>query len=216
MILQRIAVLFCVLHLCHGVYFFIGEKEKKCFIEELPEDTMVVAKYNAMLYDKKTNDYVGSSPGMGMHVEVRDPDGKIILSKTYGSEGSFTFTTHTPGEQQICIHSNSSKWSLFAGGKIRVHLNIQIGEHTNNYSEIAAKDKLTELQLRVRQLLDQMDQIQKEQSYQRIRETRFRATSENTNRRVLYWSVGQFLVLVIAGIWQMKHLKGFFEAKKLV
>lgn len=50
----------------------------------------------------------------------------------------------------------------------RVHLDIQVGEHTNNYPEIAAKDKLTELQLRVRQLLDQVEQIQKEQNYQRV------------------------------------------------
>lgn len=45
-----------------------------------------------------------------------------------------------------------------------------MGEHTNNYPEIAAKDKLTELQLRVRQLLDQVEQIQKEQNYQRVSE----------------------------------------------
>lgn len=51
----------------------------------------------------------------------------------------------------------------------RVHLGIQAGEHTNNYPEIAAKDKLTELQLRARQLLDQVEQIQKEQNYQRVR-----------------------------------------------
>lgn len=47
-------------------------------------------------------------------------------------------------------------------------MDIQVGEHTNNYPEIAAKDKLTELQLRVRQLLDQVEQIQKEQNYQRV------------------------------------------------
>ena len=50
----------------------------------------------------------------------------------------------------------------------RVHLDIQVGEHTNDYSEIAAKDKLTELQLRIRQLLDQVEQIGKEQAYQRV------------------------------------------------
>lgn len=50
----------------------------------------------------------------------------------------------------------------------RVHLDIQVGEHANNYAEIAAKDKLSELQLRVRQLVEQVDQIQKEQNYQRV------------------------------------------------
>jgi p24 family protein alpha len=50
----------------------------------------------------------------------------------------------------------------------RVHLSIQVGEGANDYQEIAARDKLSELQLRVRQLLDQVDQIGKEQNYQRV------------------------------------------------
>lgn len=51
----------------------------------------------------------------------------------------------------------------------RVHLDIQVGEHANDYAQIAAKDKLSELQLRVRQLIEQVEQIQKEQNYQRVR-----------------------------------------------
>ncbi|XP_017600215.1 PREDICTED: transmembrane emp24 domain-containing protein 4-like, partial [Corvus brachyrhynchos] len=141
---------------------------------------------------------------------------QVVLSRQYGSEGRFTFTSHTPGEHQICLHSNSTRMALFAGGKLRVHLDIQVGEHTNNYPEIAAKDKLTELQLRARQLLDQVEQIQKEQNYQRYREERFRMTSESTNQRVLWWSIAQTIILILTGIWQMRHLKSFFEAKKLV
>ena len=209
-------IFLCFVHISCAIYFHIGEKEKKCFIEELPEDTMLTANYKAELLDKKTKKYIESPPGMGMHVEVKDPNSKVLLSKTYGAEGKFYFTTHTPGEQQICIHSNSSKWSLFAGGKIRVYLDIQIGEHANDYSEIAQKEKLTELQLRARQLLDQVAQIQKEQNYQRVREALFRKTSESTNSRVLWWSLAQTIVLILAGVWQMRHLKGFFEAKKLV
>lgn len=49
-----------------------------------------------------------------------------------------------------------------------MHLEILVGEHANDYAQIAAKDKLTELQLRMRQLLDQVDQITKEQAYQRV------------------------------------------------
>lgn len=49
-------------------------------------------------------------------------------------------------------------------------MDIQVGEHANDYQEIASKDKLTELQLRIRQLLDQVEQISKEQNYQRVRQ----------------------------------------------
>ncbi|KAG8004370.1 Transmembrane emp24 domain-containing protein 9, partial [Nibea albiflora] len=109
-----------------SLYFHIGETEKKCFIEEIPDETMIIGNYRTQLYDKQREEYLPATQGLGMFVEVKDPDDK------------------------------------------RVHLDIQVGEHANNYAEIAAKDKLTELQLRVRQLVEQVDQIQKEQNYQRV------------------------------------------------
>jgi len=207
-------LLICCLSAVSGLYFHIGETERKCFIEEIPDETMVVGNYKVEMFDKMQNKYVPTVSGLGMHVEVRDPDDKVIMSRTYAAEGRFTFTSHTAGEHIICLHSNSSAW--FGGGQLRVHLDIQVGEHANDYQQIAAKDKLTELQLRVRQLLDQVEQITKEQNYQRYREERFRQTSESTNQRVLWWSIAQTLILLVTGFWQMRHLKGFFEAKKLV
>ena len=68
---------------------------------------------------------------------------------------------------------------------------IQIGEDREGYKEIAEKEKLSELQLRVRQLLDQVNQIQKEQNFQRSREVKFRKTSENTNAKVFWWAAVQ-------------------------
>lgn len=50
----------------------------------------------------------------------------------------------------------------------RVHLDISVGEHAVDYQQVQAKDKLSELQLRIRQLLDQVEQITKEQNYQRV------------------------------------------------
>ena len=76
------------------------------------------------LYDPRTNGFAASSPEIGMHVEIRDPDDKIILSKVYSSEGKFTFTSHMPGEHVICLYSNSTKW--FSGSQLRVHLDIQV------------------------------------------------------------------------------------------
>nr|KAF6419572.1 transmembrane p24 trafficking protein 4 [Rousettus aegyptiacus] len=143
-----------------GLYFHIGETEKRCFIEEIPDETMVIGNYRTQMWDKQKEVFLPSTPGLGMHVEVKDPEGKVVLSRQYGSEGRFTFTSHTPG--------------------------------------------------------DQVEQIQKEQDYQRYREERFRLTSESTNQRVLWWSIAQTVILILTGIWQMRHLKSFFEAKKLV
>jgi len=203
-----------LLPLCSGLYFHIAETERKCFIEEIPDETTVIVNYKVELYDPKTGGFMPSSPGIGMHVEARDPDDKTILSRVYSSEGRISFTSHTPGEHIICLYSNSTSW--FSGSQLRVHLDIQVGEHAIDYANVAQKEKLSELQLRVRQLLDQVEQITKEQNYQRYREERFRHTSESTNQRVLWWSITQTCILLVMGAWQMRHLKSFFEARKLV
>ena len=199
-----------------GLYFHMQETERKCFLEEIPEDTLVKGKYRVQLYDENSRDYLPATSGIGMQVEVLDPNDKFVLSKFYSSEGAFFFTSNIPGNHHICLHTNSTKWKLFAGGRLRVHFELATGEHANDYKEIAASDKLSELQLRARQIIDQVDQILKEQAYQRFREESFRGTSESTNRRVLWWAFVQTLVLVATGVWQMHHMKSFFEAKKLV
>ena len=130
---------------------------------------LITGNYKVQLYDPRTNGFAPQSQGIGMHVEVRDPEDKIILSKVYSSEGKWTFTSHTPGEHVICLYTNSTKW--FSGTQLRVHLDIQVGEHAINYADVAQKEKLSELQLRVRQLLDQVEQITKEQNYQRVSQT---------------------------------------------
>lgn len=53
---------------------------------------------------------------MGMHVQVRDPDDKTILSRVYSSEGRFSFTSFMPGEHIICLYSNTSSW--FSGAQL--------------------------------------------------------------------------------------------------
>ncbi|ESO09551.1 hypothetical protein HELRODRAFT_109739 [Helobdella robusta] len=199
---------------CEGLYFYISETEKKCFSEDLADDTIVVGKYKVEIYDKIQNRYIPTIPGLGMHVEVLDPEDRPIMSRTYSTEGKFSFNSHSPGEHIICLHSNSTAW--FGGAKLKVFLSISVGEAATDYKEVAKKEKLNELQLRVLQLVEKVEQISKEQSYQRVREERFRQTSESTSQQVLWWAIGQTALLIIASLWQLKHLKGFFEAKKLV
>lgn len=40
--------------------------------------------YKVELYDPKSGGFMPSSPGIGMHVEARDPDDKTILSRVSG------------------------------------------------------------------------------------------------------------------------------------
>ena len=39
------ACVLCLLPSAFGLYFHLGETEKKCFIEEIPDETMVVGSF---------------------------------------------------------------------------------------------------------------------------------------------------------------------------
>ena len=78
-----------------------------------------------------------------------------------------SLSTHAHTHALTHTHTLSLSLSLLQ----RVHLDIQIGEQAVNYPEVAAREKLGELQLRIRQLLDQIEQISKEQVYQRVRQS---------------------------------------------
>ena len=61
---------FCLINLSSSLYFHIAETERKCFIEEIPDETMVVGKYKCQLYDPNTGGYMPSSPGVGVSLEM--------------------------------------------------------------------------------------------------------------------------------------------------
>lgn len=211
--LARVLVLCCVVLSALALHFDIQETEVRCFIEEVPDETIVVGKYKTQAM-REDGTFAETSPGTGIHVEVTDPQEGLIMSKDYEAEGRFSFISHEPGEHVICIHTNSSRW--FGGRTLRVHLDIRVGEGANDYEIISKKEQLDTVETRLYQLLSQAKQILNEQAYQRTREATFREISESTNQRVLWWSIAQALVLVLTGWWQVHHLKTFFQAKKLV
>ena len=63
---------------------------------------------------------------------------------------------------------------------------------------------------------DRVVDIRKEQAYFKQREADLRNQSELANANVMWFSVLQTAVLIGSGLWQIKHLKSFFKAKKMV
>ena len=154
-----------------------------------------------------------------MTVTVHNPDQKEILSRSYGAEGKFSFTSDQPGEFLVCMGSNAtSSFNILKSTqqRLRVNFKIKVGEHTQNYQEIAQQEELTEMQLHLRRMIEQTQGVAREQNFQRYRENKFRQQSEDISTKVLRWAVVQVVVLLCIGGYQMRHLRKFFEAKKLV
>ncbi|KAL5970313.1 Transmembrane emp24 domain-containing protein 4 [Taenia solium] len=193
-----------------AIYFHIKEGTSKCFIEEVPDDTPIAGTYSIAVLQ---NEQFVRSPEHGVHVEIKDPEGNVVLSRMYSQEGRFVITSQTAGEYSICLSSSSSDWTK---SLLRVTLDIAVGDHAINFKEIASKEELNELELHIRQLLEQVATLAKDQDFQRAREEYFRRLSESINNRVTWWSIAQVLLLCLTGFFQMRNLRSFFLAKKLV
>lgn len=92
-----------------------------------------------------------------------------------------------------------------------MHLDIAIGEA--KIQPESEKEHVKDLAGRVKELNSRLHDIRREQQFQREREIQFRELSEAVNRRAVYWSLLQLVVLFYMCVWQLRHLRGFFESK---
>ncbi|KAI6120741.1 emp24/gp25L/p24 family/GOLD-domain-containing protein [Pisolithus croceorrhizus] len=191
----------------HGLHFYLDANEKRCFIEELPSDTAVEGHYKALEWNEQAREYV-LEPELGIVVEVEEMETGHSVVKTRGPpEGQFTFSSHDAGDHSICLSTNYTSW--FSSTHVKLYLDIIVGavrpdiEHDRSHvSELASK---------VRDLNQKLEDIRREQQYQREREADFRDLSEATNTRAVWYSLLQIVVLVLTCTWQLKHLKRFFQ-----
>ncbi|XP_053637515.1 transmembrane emp24 domain-containing protein 2 isoform X1 [Cherax quadricarinatus] len=68
----------------------------------------------------------------------------------------------------------------------------------------------------IRELSAALSGVKHEQDYMEVRERIHRSINDNTNSRVVLWSVFEALVLVAMTIGQVYYLKQFFEVRRVV
>jgi hypothetical protein len=203
-----------------ALYFFMDGATPKCFFEELPKDTLVVGHYTAEHWDEHSRSYVPQED-MGVFITVEetfDNDHRVVAQR--GSyKGRFTFSAADSGEHRLCFTpqnvASSGGWLSHGEpkGSIKFTLDMAIGETSK--IESTDKGKIDEMVQKVRDLNGRLQDIRREQVFQREREAEFRDQSESTNARVVRWTLIQLAILGITCAWQLSHLRAFFIKQKL-
>ncbi|KAI0134282.1 emp24/gp25L/p24 family/GOLD [Xylariales sp. AK1849] len=203
-----------------ALYFFIDGGTPKCFFEDMPKDTLVVGHYEAQEWDDNTQSW-SKHDGINIYISVDetfDNDHRVVSQRGSGS-GRFTFSAHEAGEHKICFtpSSNSGRQGWLSvyhpNGGIKLSLDLAIGETSE--IESTDKGKLEDISQRVKDLNSRLQDIRREQVFQREREAEFRDQSETTNSRTVRWMFIQVLVLGATCAWQLSHLRSFFIKQKL-
>jgi len=206
-------VLLSILPSVFGLYFYLEGSEQKCFTEELPKETVVTGHYTAEEWNEEKQKFV-LNKDHGIEVVVDElPAGNRVYSQKLNPEGQFKFTSAESGEHSICIYTSSSGW--FDSSKTRVTLDMSIRDILED-DDTSPEDTVNELVRRVRELNHKVGDIRRDQAYLRDHEREFRDKSEATNGHTVTWTIVQLVVLAVTCAWQMRHLRVFFEARKMI
>jgi len=191
--------------------FYLDANQKRCFLEELPSHTVVEGHYRALEWSEARQSYQ-VNPQLGIIVEVEAFATNEMMVKTTGPpDGRFTFTSHGIGDHSICVSTNYTSW--FSSTHIRLYLDVVIGSTKPDVEQ--DRTHVSDLAARIRDLNQKLEEIRREQQYQRERESVYRDISEATNFRAVWYSIAQIVVLIGTCFWQLRHLKSFFEERKM-
>jgi hypothetical protein len=196
----------------HGLYMELQEGSQKCFIEEVPKDTLVLTTFEMEQLLSPGEQPDARFATLGMRISVRDPSNAIILHRELPTTSRFAFTSRLGGEHHICFQTNTTRW-FGSGMKLKFSLDIDNGAQAVDYEEVARVEHLDNLEMLVRRLNDRVRASRKEIAYQKQREEEHRDTSESTNARVMWWSILQTVLLTASGLFQIYHLKRFLHRR---
>ena len=121
------------------------------------------------------------------------------------SDGKFTFTSHEAGDHSICLGTNYSTGWFEVNTHIRLYLDIVVGSTKANAEQ--DRSHVSKLASQIQDLVTRLEDIRREQQYQREREANYRDLSESTNSRAVWYSIAQIIVLVTTCMWQLRHLR---------
>ena len=89
-----------------------------------------------------------------------------------------------------------------------VSFNIRKG-HSHPSEEVAKKEHVTPLEVSLMDVAEHIMSVQEHQRYMNTRERLHRNTEESTNDRVKWFSILEFIVLLVTNVYQIVSLKAF-------
>lgn len=128
-------------------------------------------QFKAEEWDANTNQYQKQNQlAIQITVDETFDDDHRVVNQKGGNAGRFTFTSVEAGEHRICFwatHQTAGGWFTSSNPEgIRMHLDLAIGAT----SEIESKDKekIGDLVQRVKDLSGRLQDIRREQIFQRV------------------------------------------------
>ncbi|XP_042233873.1 transmembrane emp24 domain-containing protein 2-like isoform X7 [Homarus americanus] len=217
--------IFSLLSVAESYFVTVDAHAEECFFEKVTTGTKLGLAFE-----------VAEGGFLDIDIKIYSPDGKIVHEGERESNGRYTFPASMDGVYTYCFSNKMSTmtpkivmFSMDVGEGIKPGHEAANGEEgwdMQNFSqtgwalqqppisgEAAGGNKMEDM---IRELSAALSGVKHEQDYMEVRERIHRSINDNTNSRVVLWSVFEALVLVAMTIGQVYYLKQFFEVRRVV
>ncbi|PIA31632.1 hypothetical protein AQUCO_04900142v1 [Aquilegia coerulea] len=168
--------------------------------------------YEYVLYEGDTisgnfvvvdHDIFWSSDHPGLDFTVSSPGGNTVHSLKGTSGDKFEFKAPRSGMYKFCFHNPYSTPET-------VSFYIHIG-HIPNEHDLAKDEHLNPVNVKIAELREALESVTAEQTYLKARDARHRRTNESTRKRVVMYTMLEYLVLVAASSLQVIYIRRLFS-----
>lgn len=204
--MHNLAILKALLYVCSlsvltsavELTFELPDNAKQCFHEDIEQGVKSSIEFQVVT---------------GGHYDVdatlHSPSGQILYKGIKKQSDSYTWVAEQTGVYRLCF---SNEFSTFSH-KL-VYMDFVVGEEKPLPGIGEHLTAMTKLETSSSSIHEQLNTVVDYQTHHRLMEAQGRKRAEDLNARVMYWSLGETVLVVIIGIGQVIVLKNFFSEKK--
>ncbi|XVE81680.1 hypothetical protein DITRI_Ditri15bG0084700 [Diplodiscus trichospermus] len=168
--------------------------------------------YEYVLYEGDTvsgnfvvvdHDIFWGSDHAGIDFTVTSPGGNTVHSLKGTSGDKFEFKAPRSGMHKFCFHNPYSAPET-------VSFYIHVG-HIPTEHDLAKDEHLDPINVKIAELREALESVTAEQKYLKARDARHRHTNESTRKRVIGYTVSEYILLGLASALQVIYIRRLFS-----
>ncbi|CAL0310360.1 unnamed protein product [Lupinus luteus] len=183
----------------HGHALSISLNDVECVSEYIANEGDIISG-NFIVMD---HDIFWGSDHPGIDFSVTAPDGTMAYSLKGISGEKFEFKALHHGIYKFCFHNPVSTPET-------VSFYIHVG-HIPNEHDLAKDEHLDPINVKIAELREALESVISEQKYLKARDARHRYTNEGTRKRVVLFTMGEYILIGATSLMQVVYIRRLFS-----
>ncbi|KAI4349465.1 hypothetical protein L6164_010051 [Bauhinia variegata] len=139
----------------------------------------------------------------GIEFTVTSPGGYLVHSLEGSSGDKFEFKAPLSGTYKFCFRNPASTHET-------VSFHIHVG-HIPNEHDLARDEHLNPINVKIAELRESLESVVSEQKYLKARDARHRYTNESTRKRVVFFTVLEYVFFAATSSLQVLFIRRLFS-----